>query len=219
MSLATRPATAAAAPPPAAYPARRWTIAELDRMVAAGILREGGPEFLWDGEIRLKMGENIPHNQAFDHLLECLIDRLDRAAFHVRPDHPIVLRDDRKPEPDLVVARGPRSAYRDRQPGPADIALVVEIANTSYLLDATERLRGYAEAGIVQYWIVNIDARRVEVYRNPRIEDGVGVYDAPLVFALDGSVPLELSPAPDAPDRAHPAIPVIEILQDSLGKP
>ena len=54
-----------------------------------------------------------------------------------------------------------------RQPGPADVALLVEVAESSLGMDRGEKLRAYARAGIPVYWIVNLVDRQVEVYTDP----------------------------------------------------
>jgi Uma2 family endonuclease len=58
--------------------------------------------------------------------------------------------------------------YSGRHPGPADVALVVEIADESLLRDRGEKLAIYAAAGIAEYWIVNLLDRTLEVYRKPK---------------------------------------------------
>lgn len=75
-----------------------------------------------------------------------------------------------EPEPDLAVVTGPPLRYRERHPSGQDIALVIEVAETSLHRD---RLKGtsYAAAAVPVYWIVNLRQRRLEVYQSPRGED------------------------------------------------
>ena len=193
---------------------RRWTIAEFERLMDCGFLREGGPEFLWDGKILTPMSEYPPHIHAFDALLRRLFLRLDEAEWSVRPGHPLDLREHYQPQPDIVVARGPSAHYLGRQPGPLDVALLVEVADSSYPEDSGEMLREYARAGIAQYWIVNINARRIEVYKDPQLLGEAGAYASSTFYGPDAEVPLVLALAPGQPERAYPAIPVREILRD-----
>ena len=72
-----------------------------------------------------------------------------------------------RPEPDVVVARGARHDYRDRDPNSKDVPLIIEVSDSSYHEDHGSRLRRYAAAKIPIYWIVNIPMRRIEVYRDP----------------------------------------------------
>jgi Putative restriction endonuclease len=68
-----------------------------------------------------------------------------------------------KPEPDVSIASGDIEDYADRDPGPADLAMVVEIAASSVSEDR-QMAKVYGPAGIPVYWIVNLKARQVEVY-------------------------------------------------------
>ena len=112
-----------------------------------------------------------------------------------------------EPEPDAAVVRGNIDDYKRRHPGPGDVALVVEVSDTTYGDDSGEFLRQYAAAGIPLYWIVNIARRRIEVYSSP---SGSSSYAVRHDFGLGDAVPLQL-------DRfGFEAIAVIEILGDSI---
>ncbi len=74
---------------------------------------------------------------------------------------------DTEPEPDVQVTRGHPRDYADRHPGPADVALLVEVSDATVSLDRGYQKRLYATDGVPVYWIVNIPKRRVEVYDEP----------------------------------------------------
>src|SRR5213076_3246346 len=74
---------------------------------------------------------------------------------------------DSEPEPDLFVVRGDPRDYPDRQPGPPDVPLVIEIAERSLRTDRGAKKRVYARAAIPVYWIVNLKARQIELYTDP----------------------------------------------------
>jgi len=57
-----------------------------------------------------------------------------------------------------------------KRPRPADILLVVEVSDSTYRFDSTEKLRAYARNGIREYWIINLQDSCVEVYRCPQGE-------------------------------------------------
>ena len=78
---------------------------------------------------------------------------------------------DSEPEPDLMVARGDSADYPDSHPKAADVALVVEISDTTLARDRGTKMRMYARAGIPAYWIVDLNESRVEVRTDPG-EDG-----------------------------------------------
>lgn len=81
-----------------------------------------------------------------------------------------------EPEPDLAVVRGPANRYAQRHPGPEDIAIVIEVADTSMAHDRTYKGRVFASARIPQYWIINLPQRCVEVYSEPGVRGGEPAY-------------------------------------------
>ena len=81
---------------------------------------------------------------------------------------PLVLDPNSEPEPDLAVVTGRPSDYRERHPDTA--LLVVEMADTSLLRDQAIKQKIYAQAGIAEYWIVNLIDQKLEVYREPQGE-------------------------------------------------
>ena len=78
-----------------------------------------------------------------------------------------------EPEPDLLIVRGKPGDYRIGYPGPDDVALIVEVSDSSLRIDRGDKLRAYARSGIVHYWIVNLVDRRIEAYSDPG-PDGYG---------------------------------------------
>lgn len=73
-----------------------------------------------------------------------------------------------EPEPDLVVLVKPSREYQNANPQPGDLRLVVEISDTTVGFDLTAKAELYARAGIIEYWVVDIAARRLIVHRDPR---------------------------------------------------
>jgi Uma2 family endonuclease len=99
----------------------------------------------------------------------CLIEEALRtalgAAWFVRPQGPIALDDESEPEPDIAVVPGTSRDYsRDH---PARPVLVIEVAATSFYLDRKHKGSLYARAGLIDYWILDLAHRRLEVYRDP----------------------------------------------------
>jgi Uma2 family endonuclease len=134
-------------------------------MVQSGILTDDDPVELLEGWLVTKMPKNPPHRLATQLLREALA-QLVPAGWYVDAQEPITTADS-EPEPDVVIVRGDRRQYRDHHPGPADVALVVEVSDSTLQRDRTTKQRLYATAGIVAYWIVNLVDGLVEVYQEP----------------------------------------------------
>ncbi len=146
------------------YPVRtrRWTREEYHRLGELGILPEDEPVELLDGQLIVAEPKGTPHTTAVSLAVDAL-RRAFGAGWLVRQEGPIALDDGSEPEPDVVVVPGgPRDYLVDH---PARPALVVEVADTSLLLDRHHRGNAYARAGLPDYWIVNLVDRRLEVYR------------------------------------------------------
>jgi Uma2 family endonuclease len=183
-------------------------------MVRQGLIREGSRAFLWNGEIIEPMPENQPHRNVTMVLLGLLAARLPAAEWTIDLDKPMEIRDGYKPQPDLAVYRGPRSGYRVRAPRAADAVLVIEVSDSTYRDDAGEFLREYEAAQVPLYWIVNIPARCVEVYRLRPAAPGGAAYAPPERFGLDARVPLSVSR--DGVTTDFEPVPVAEIVADAL---
>ena len=72
-----------------------------------------------------------------------------------------------EPEPDIAIVRGSDADYRRRIPTADDVALLVEVSDSTLSQDRGKKRTAYAKAGIPVYWIVNLVDRQVEVYTRP----------------------------------------------------
>jgi Uma2 family endonuclease len=141
---------------------RQWTRAEYHRMAELGWF-EGQRAELVEGEIVVLSPPKFAHAAATDRVSEPLRGLL-ADAFWVRMQLPIVLTDLSEPEPDVSVVPGKREDYSDH---PRGAALVVEVSDTTVLFDRGKKLGMYAGSGIPEYWIVDLQARAVEVRKRP----------------------------------------------------
>lgn len=89
----------------------------------------------------------------------------DRCVVSVQD--PLVLNEYRLTEPDIALLKPNASFYMDRHPQAEDALLVIEVSRTSLNYDKTEKLPRYAEAGVAEVWIVDVDAELLEVHREP----------------------------------------------------
>ena len=87
----------------------------------------------------------------------------DKAVVSVQ--NPIRLDKFNQPQPDLAVLAPRDDFYTPALPGPADVLLVVEVADSSVTYDRTVKLPLYARFGIPEYWVVDLRARVLDVFR------------------------------------------------------
>src|SRR5262245_5832253 len=147
-------------------PAQRFTVAEYDAMIARGILTENDRVELIRGEIVPKMPIGDPHIDCVDQLNYLLTGAI-RGIARVSIQNPIHLADS-EPEPDIVLKRRPDANSRYTKPDPPDVFLIIEVAESSLDYGRNVKRPLYAENGIVEYWIVNLIDRCLEVHRQPR---------------------------------------------------
>lgn len=181
----------APSPTPATYHAdasiATFSTARYDRMVEEGILTADDRFELLENYVVLKMPANPPHDGTIQRITK-RVGRRVPAGWDLRVQLTVALSDSR-PEPDGAVVRGDEDTYMARHPTPADVGLVVEVANSSLLRDQRDKTRIYARAGIAVYWIINLVDRRVEVYTEPS-----GPTDTPAYGRLDLYAPGDLVP-------------------------
>jgi Uma2 family endonuclease len=149
---------------------RRFTVDEYHRMIDAGVLHEDDRVELIRGEIVQMAPIGTRHAAAVAKLNDELLGRLRRRAI-LWPQNPVTILPDSEPQPDIVLLRYRDDFYRTALPGPRDVALMIEVADSSVRYDTTVKKPLYAEAGIAEYWLVNLAADRIEVYRDPREGD------------------------------------------------
>lgn len=137
-------------------------------MAETGILRPNDRVELIDGEILTMAPQKSPHATAV-RLAEDALRAAFGKGFEVRPQLPLALGEMSEPEPDLAVVPGAPRDYREGHPSTA--LLVVEVAESSLSFDYGVKKALYARAGIPEYWIVDLVARAVEVYRSPHGAD------------------------------------------------
>ena len=158
--------TTTALPTQTAAPARRrFTVEEYCAMAETGILAEEERIELLDGEIFVMPPIGTPHEDGTTRLSSDLIYRLYGRAW-VRVQNSVRLDDYGLPEPDIAVVRL-RDDYHRERATPADVLLLIEVADTSLEYDREVKLPRYAAAGIPEVWIVNLRAREVEAYDDP----------------------------------------------------
>jgi Uma2 family endonuclease len=179
---------------PIIYPPRkRWTRAECESIEATGLWDRERLELI-EGELITKMPKKRLHMIVLTSVLEWLASAFGMK--HLNPEGPIDVapEDDptSEPEPDVALLRKTGSEYTSGNPPASDVRLVIEVSDTTLAFDLGPKARLYARAGIPEYWVFDINERRLIVHRDPR----AGVYSAVTAYAEGESVaPLALPSA------------------------
>lgn len=169
---------------------RQISVAQYHSMIENGILGSDDRLELLDGYLVDKIPNNPTHYGSIQ-LIEDALDRLLPAgSWCFRVQGPITLSKS-EPEPDLVVAHGGRRDYLSRHPGPQDVLLLVEVADSTLKQDQTTKQEIYARASIGVYWIVNLVQNVVEVYTMPTGPQSEPVYRRREVYNRSDMIPLE----------------------------
>jgi Uma2 family endonuclease len=198
---------------------RRWTRDEYYRMAEMGQLGLDERVELIRGVIYEKRSPASLHSkesmtpQKVQHFgairaVTKTMERIWGEGYEVRAQGPLSIGKDSEPEPDVLVVSGSSQDYDHRVPTPEDVKLLVEVSDTTLRFDQTVKASLYAEAGIAEYWIVNLIPRCLEVYRDPGIvaEDrvGHGYRQRTLYLESESAAPLVL---PDSSIRVSVLLP------------
>ena len=148
------------------YPTRtrRWTRAEYDRLIELGVFKSEDRVELIGGELMVAEPESAEHYTAIRKSVRAL-EIAFGPGWEVRQDGPIALDDESEPEPDVAVVPGVPEDYRHAHPSRP--VLTLEISVSSLATDRERKASLYARAGLSDYWILNLIARVLEVYRQP----------------------------------------------------
>jgi Uma2 family endonuclease len=191
---------------------RRWTRAECAALERLGLWDYERLELV-DGELISKVGNKRPHNidgepintmgknRRHTFTLTAIRNWLimafggpyvdTEASIDVAPDD----NPTSEPQPDVIVLTRASWEIRDANPQPADLRLVVEISDSTLGFDLTTKAALYPRAGIADYWVLDVQARRLIVHRDPRN----GLYQSITAYrAHEAVAPLA------APDREFP---------------
>ncbi len=169
---------------------RRFSVAEYHQLIDIGLLTENDNLELIEGYLVLKMSRNPPHDSSIHLALRKLLRCLG-PDWSVRIQSAITLSDS-EPEPDLAVVRGDERRYTVHHPTPADVGLVIEVADSTLLGDRADKGRIYSRAGIANYWIINLIDRQVEVYSSPSGPGASAAYGHRTDYGAADQLPLVL---------------------------
>lgn len=168
----------------------RLSIEQYHSMIQGGILTSDDRVELIEGVLVARMPTKPPHVYVIEAVEELLLGIIP-TGWRVRTQKPITLEDS-EPEPDLAIAKGDRRTYMTNHPRAIDLAIVIEVSDSTLDRDRSMKQRIYARAGIAEYWIVNINERQVEVYTQPDLTGVEPTYRKQRIFSTADSVPVLL---------------------------
>jgi hypothetical protein len=192
---------------------KRFTVTDYQHMIETGILHEGEPCELINGEIFRKtdyqsypfpklsqaipvpgglaneMGIGKRHAASTKRLNFVFSNCLGNQAI-VSVQDPVQLNEYNEPQPDVAILKFSPDFYLTDHPGPDDIYLLMEVSDTTLTFDRTVKLPIYAEAGVAEVWIVNLQDNQIEVYRNP----SGSLYQSMKTFAGDQTLTIDRLP-------------------------
>lgn len=145
---------------------RLISTADYHRMAEVGILGADEQVELIAGQIIHKMPKGPAHSALCKRIEKLLEHRLSEQVL-VRLQDPIRLDDYSEPEPDIAVVRPRDDFYGSQHPTPAEVYLIIEIADTTVERDLGSKANLYSIAGILDYWVLNVSARQLHIFRDP----------------------------------------------------
>lgn len=172
-----------------AYPTRLFTANEYQTLADIGVLGEDERVELIEGRIVRMAAKNVNHAIATKRATRLFIRLLGDQVI-VGVQDPILLNDYSEPEPDIVLVKPPDERYLANHPTPQDIFLVLEIAESSLAYDRDVKCPLFAQNGIVQFCLLNLQTRELEDYREP----GPNGYRSKRTFTAEQSFTLVVFP-------------------------
>jgi Uma2 family endonuclease len=173
---------------------KRFSVAELDRMAASGLLNEPGRYELWDGRVMMAPPPGMPHMTAERKIVRAFLFALQAAglldAFEVQSGGGLELGAHNLRGPDIMILTAAGAGVASR-PGPDAVALLIEIADSTLDDDLGDKRNTYADAGIAEYWVADVKTQVLHVFRAPQH----GAYSSHVVLAAEEGVAVNFAPA------------------------
>lgn len=144
----------------------RLTVAEYHRMADTGVLAPDARVELIEGEIIDMAPMKSRHAAAINRLLSAFKAVADDVAI-ATCQTPLRLSEWSEPGPDFMLLKPRADRYRDAMPTPADVLLLIEVADTSLAYDRGVKVPLYAQHGVVEVWIIDLENNLVRFFRQP----------------------------------------------------
>ena len=146
---------------------KRFRADEVHKMTEIGILPEASGWELIDGYLIDKMSIGSKHASTVKRLnrkLSLIVE--DKAIISVQD--PIHINEYNEPEPDIALLKPHEDFYAESHPRPNEVLLLIEVSDSTVEYDREIKKTLYAEAGIAEFWLVNLKENTVERYSSPK---------------------------------------------------
>lgn len=148
---------------------RKFTVEQYHQMAQSGILKEEDRVELLGGEI-VDMSPIGRRHAACVKRLNALFNQRLADTVIVGVQDPVELANNSEPQPDIALLRLRDDFYEAENPQVKDVLLLVEVADTTIEFDREVKIPLYAEAGISEVWVVDINEQCLEVYLQPSLK-------------------------------------------------
>ena len=171
---------------------RLLSVAEYHKMAEVGILSRKDKVELILGEIFYMSPIGSKHQATIERLTSIFSSNFSDKAI-LRIQGPAQLGKHSEPEPDLLLLKLVEDFYAAQHPQANDVLLLVEVSDSSAAFDREVKLPLYAQAGISEYWIIDLNLHQIEVYRSPAGK----IYSSKTILSVDDKVSCLAFPNPD----------------------
>ena len=149
---------------------RRLSVQDYHRMAESGILQPDERVELLEGQLIQMAAKGTAHRAAVTRIERLLRKQLgDRVL--LRFQAAVQLDDYSELEPDIAVVQVDPSYYEDHHPRPTDVFWLIEVSDSTLTFDCEIKAPAFARSGIAEYWVLDVNARKLHVYRSPN-QDG-----------------------------------------------
>ncbi len=144
----------------------KLSVEDYHKLGVAGVLTEDSRVELIEGEL-IEMAPIGPKHASVVDTLVGLLAPQAGSEFRLSTQNPLTLMPRSEPQPDLMLLKPRADRYASSLPSAADVLVVIEVSDKTLEYDRGPKLSLYAQHGISEYWIVDVQAKQIEVFRDP----------------------------------------------------
>ena len=149
---------------------RKFTVEQYHKMSESGIFEEDDRVELIRGEIIEMSPIGTKHAGCVNRLVR-LFSRIMGERVIIAPQNPVILNNNSEPQPDVALLKPRDDFYENAHPQPEDVLLLIEVSDSTVKYDREEKIPLYAQAKIIEVWLVDMNEESVEVFREPKQDE------------------------------------------------